>query len=239
MAPEILMEKGYGIEADWWSVGVIMYECLVGYAPFSCTDNLDTCIMILDWKNTLEFPEERNLSSQALDLINHLICAAEDRYTFKQIKNHPWFEGIDFKNIYNETAPWIPDLSNETDTKYFEEVEDKNVDIFFGEEDFLTSEGVPFMSLDEKHLPFVGWTFRRYETIKKKNVKELFNTQSLSLDKIEDESTSTSTNDTTSISLSKTLSGRIKKKKEKKKSKRFLKKKKNKQKKKTKDCSLF
>jgi len=168
MAPEILLEQGYGIEADWWSVGVIMYECLIGYAPFSCTDNLDTCIMILDWKNSLEFPEEKKISDNALDLIYHLICGADNRYSYKQIKNHPWFDGIDFKNIYKETSPWIPELNSETDRSYFEEVEDKNVDIFFGEEDYLSGEVVPFMNLDEKHLPFVGWTFRRYESTPKK-----------------------------------------------------------------------
>lgn len=69
MAPEILMERGYGKEVDWWSVGVIMYECLVGYAPFSCEDTTETCLMILDWKNTLEFPKDAHLSPEAIDLM--------------------------------------------------------------------------------------------------------------------------------------------------------------------------
>lgn len=38
MAPEILRAQGYGKEVDWWSLGIIMYECLIGYAPFSCED---------------------------------------------------------------------------------------------------------------------------------------------------------------------------------------------------------
>ena len=70
MAPEILMEKGYGKEVDWWSVGVIMYECLIGYAPFSCEDTTETCLMILDWKNTLEFPREVGLSNESIDLMS-------------------------------------------------------------------------------------------------------------------------------------------------------------------------
>lgn len=73
MAPEILMEKGYGKEVDWWSVGVIMYECLVGYAPFSCEDTTETCLMILDWKTTLEFPREANLSPEAVDLMTKYV----------------------------------------------------------------------------------------------------------------------------------------------------------------------
>jgi serine/threonine protein kinase len=79
MAPEILMEKGYGKEVDWWSVGVIMYECLVGYAPFSCEDTTETCLMILDWKTTLEFPREANLSPEAVDLMTKYVLGGIPR----------------------------------------------------------------------------------------------------------------------------------------------------------------
>jgi len=49
---------------------------------------------------------------------------------------------------------------------------------FFGNDDDLTSDAVPFMNLEEKHLPFVGWTFRRYGNKPKNNVKEIFNSSS-------------------------------------------------------------
>jgi len=74
MAPEVLLEKGYGPEIDWWSVGVIMYECLVGFAPFSCEDTTETCMMILDWRNSLEIPPDANLSEPAVDLIARSYC---------------------------------------------------------------------------------------------------------------------------------------------------------------------
>ena len=43
VAPEVLEKKGYSQEIDWWSVGVIFYESLVGYAPFCAEDTQEVC----------------------------------------------------------------------------------------------------------------------------------------------------------------------------------------------------
>ena len=50
MAPEILLETGYHADCDWWSLGVVMYEMLVGYPPFYGDDPLVTCRKILCYK---------------------------------------------------------------------------------------------------------------------------------------------------------------------------------------------
>jgi protein-serine/threonine kinase len=69
IAPEVFLQKGYGKECDWWSLGAIMFECLVGYAPF-CSDNPgDTYKKIIDFPNYLFLPEEVYLSREGEGLI--------------------------------------------------------------------------------------------------------------------------------------------------------------------------
>ena len=63
------MLKGYGKECDWWSLGAIMFECLVGYAPFCSENPSDTYKKIIEWPNYLYFPDEVHLSKEAEHLI--------------------------------------------------------------------------------------------------------------------------------------------------------------------------
>jgi len=61
IAPEIFTGQGYGFECDWWSVGAIMFECLVGWPPFCAEDAHDTYRKIVNWRQTLYFPDENPL----------------------------------------------------------------------------------------------------------------------------------------------------------------------------------
>uniref|UniRef100_A0A453E6U4 non-specific serine/threonine protein kinase n=1 Tax=Aegilops tauschii subsp. strangulata TaxID=200361 RepID=A0A453E6U4_AEGTS len=65
IAPEVLLKKGYGMECDWWSLGAIMYEMLVGYPPFYSDDPITTCRKF-NLKFKLQEPEESMLQLYCL-----------------------------------------------------------------------------------------------------------------------------------------------------------------------------
>lgn len=113
IAPEVLAQKGYGKECDWWSLGVILYECVVGYPPFYADEPMQTCRKIINWRQSFGFPPEARarLSPQCIDFIRRLVCNAENRLgttSVDEIKRHPWFHGLDWSSIRRMQAPYIP-----------------------------------------------------------------------------------------------------------------------------------
>lgn len=124
IAPEVLMKKGYGKEVDWWSLGVIMYECLVGYAPFYADDTVSTCKKIVNWRRSLVFPAEAHISPEARSFVTQLVCDAGSRLDIAGIKAHPFFDGIAWDDLEHHCwAPcWVPELRDgELDTTNFDE----------------------------------------------------------------------------------------------------------------------
>jgi len=121
IAPEVFERKGYGNECDWWSLGVIMYECIVGYPPFFSEDPLTTCRKIVNWKKSLEFPDDVALSDNAISLIRCMICDKEDRLDYDGLKKHPFFDGIVWEDLRGTLKPPIvPQVTHETDARNFD-----------------------------------------------------------------------------------------------------------------------
>ncbi|KAH8925911.1 AGC/NDR protein kinase [Atractiella rhizophila] len=159
IAPEIFLQRGYSSECDWWSLGVIMFECICGYPVFASHDAHETYQKILDWKNHLYFPDDIHLSKESEDLIRRMVNNPElrlGRNGADEIKNHPFFDGVDWATIRQIEAPFIPKLRSITDTSYFP-TEDLNEvpDQLAPEEKSHQATG--------KDLAFLGFTFRRYE----------------------------------------------------------------------------
>ncbi|XP_038988535.1 serine/threonine-protein kinase tricornered-like [Phoenix dactylifera] len=193
IAPEVLLKKGYGMECDWWSLGAIMYEMLVGYPPFYSEKQMLTCRKIVNWKTHLKFPEEAKLSPEAKDLICKLLCNVEQRLGTRgahEIKAHPWFKGIQWDRLYQMEAAFVPEVIDELDTHNFEKFEESATPIQ------TSSKSGPWRKkLSSKDVNFVGYTYKNFEIVndhdapgivelKKKNkpkrpsIKTLFDTTS-------------------------------------------------------------
>jgi len=151
IAPEVFAQTGYGFECDWWSLGVIMYECLVGYPPFYAEDPMATCRKIVNWKKTFSFPKEPRLNPLAEDLLRRLVTDAPQRLNFEQIKAHPFFKGLDWNNIRNTKSPIVPKVTSDIDTRNFDKFEPANPSV--GDEELVKQ-----AAADNS---FVGYTYQR------------------------------------------------------------------------------
>ena len=118
LAPEILFEKDYGIEVDWWSLGVIIYEMLSGYLPFKILP--DEKITKNVYKHKIKI--FKHFSLAARDLVTKLLeYNPKKRLGYYQIINHPFFKGINWDIIEKReiAPPFLPDITNGNYFKYF------------------------------------------------------------------------------------------------------------------------
>lgn len=134
LAPEIILGDPHGPPVDYWALGIILYEMLVGFPPF----NDDTVDAIFD--NIIErqilWPDgEKCLSAEAMDLIDKLLDSdPTTRMSWEGIKFHPFFNGINWDTILESIPPFVPTLEGPNDTSYFN---NRNLtDIFIDDEDF-------------------------------------------------------------------------------------------------------
>jgi len=73
IAPEIFTQAGYSFDCDWWSLGTIMFECLIGWPPFCAEDSHDTYRKIVNWRQSLYFPDDVPLGAEAENLIRRYV----------------------------------------------------------------------------------------------------------------------------------------------------------------------
>lgn len=123
IAPEVLLKEGYTQLCDWWSVGVILYEMVVGQPPFNANTPEETQMKVINWQSMLYFPESARLRTQTKDFILRLCCDQRQRlgcHGIEEIKDHPYFRNIDWAELRRIEAPYVPRIKFPEDTSNFD-----------------------------------------------------------------------------------------------------------------------
>ncbi|EFN63550.1 cGMP-dependent protein kinase, isozyme 2 forms cD5/T2 [Camponotus floridanus] len=126
VAPEVILNKGHDISADYWSLGVLMFELLTGTPPFAGGEPMKTYNIILKGIDAIEFP--RSITRNAMALIKKL-CRDNpaERLGYQkggisEIQKHKWFDGFNWEGLRTRTLepPILPRVQSATDTTNFD-----------------------------------------------------------------------------------------------------------------------
>lgn len=128
LAPEIITGAGQNEASDWWSIGCILFEFIFGYPPFHADtpekvfDNI--LLGMIDWPPLSAEEELEICPPECKDLIEKLLTLdPEERLGnngAEEIRNHPYFDGIDWENLFSITPSFVPTLENPESTDYFD-----------------------------------------------------------------------------------------------------------------------
>lgn len=129
LAPEMVNRTGHDRSVDWWAIGVLIYEMLIGVTPFY---NRNRNMLLMKIKNSkVIFPDRTryriDYSDEIVDLITQLLVKDKTKrigfkYGAAEILRHPWFADTDINKLFNKTVipPFKPEISTEfLDTKFF------------------------------------------------------------------------------------------------------------------------
>ncbi|VUZ41893.1 unnamed protein product, partial [Hymenolepis diminuta] len=158
IAPEVFHQKGYECSCDWWSLGVIMYEMLMGFPPFCASTAHETYQNVMSWRETLTFPPDTPISKEAHDLITSLCTDAEHRLGSKggleQFRKHPFFANVDWENIRERPAAIPVQIRSIDDTSNFDE---------FSDEDLTWPNVTDPRRSYKKDLAFINYTYKAFD----------------------------------------------------------------------------
>lgn len=108
MAPEVVSKQGYDKSVDWWAVGILMYEMLIGVTPFF--NRNQNVLLHKIQKSKVVFPDRTrykiDFSDNFQDLVNRLLHKDKTQrmgagpQDFEEVLAHPFFKDINIENIY-------------------------------------------------------------------------------------------------------------------------------------------
>lgn len=168
IAPEVFTQGGYEKSCDWWSLGVIMFEMLIGYPPFCSETPQETYRKVLNWRETLVFPIEMPITNTAKNLILNFCTDADHRLGkndgILEIQSHPFFKGVDWEHIRDRPAAIPVEVKSIDDTSNFDDFPDVD----------LSWNPLPDTNeLSNKDWVFLNYTFKRFEGLTQRGLRNL------------------------------------------------------------------
>ncbi|KAB0349716.1 hypothetical protein FD754_014573, partial [Muntiacus muntjak] len=143
IAPEVILRQGYGKPVDWWAMGIILYEFLVGCVPFFGDTPEELFGQVIS--DEINWPEKDEAPPpDAQDLITLLLrqnplerLGTGGAY---EVKQHRFFRCLDWNSLLRQKAEFIPQLESEDDTSYFDTRSEKYHHMETEEEDDTNDE---------------------------------------------------------------------------------------------------
>jgi len=129
LAPEIIQHKGHSHPVDWWAFGILIFEMMTGQPPFVAEDPMEIYKKIINAKHRLPwfFPKKcRNIIGDLLTK-NPIKRLGSFRGGAIDIKQHDWFDEIDYGDLEDKAIPppYLPIIDNPTDTSNFDSYEEE------------------------------------------------------------------------------------------------------------------
>jgi serine/threonine protein kinase len=167
LAPEILLGIGHSYPVDWWALGVILYEFLAGLPPFAG----ETVQEVFENIHNLRITWPDDIPPLARDLISKLLkLNPEERLGANgsnEVKEHPYFSGINWDTLLTQEASFVPDSSDPFSTAYFEPREER----FPLKEDSVKEfEQSLFEEEFKEDLTFGGFWYVNFANLERKNM---------------------------------------------------------------------
>ena len=205
IAPEVILRQGYGKPVDWWSVGIILYEFLIGCVPFFGETPEELFAHVIN--DEIEWPEDEDwpLPDEAKHLISQLLqqnpLERLGTSGAHEVKEHGFFNGLNWDACLRQKAEFVPQLEDDEDTSYFDTRTDRyNHELDDSEEQEETDESMfsSFSSCSPRY-------HKVYSRIEKELAQERL-LKSSSTSSIVDESTISKPSSPSESSLSRTKS---------------------------------
>jgi len=128
LAPELLLGIAHGPAVDWWALGVMLFEFLMGFPPFN-GESVEQIFQNILQRNIPWPPEQTSedgpsIPPDARDLIDKLLALnAQDRLGYNgadEVKAHPFFKSVNWATVRIQKPVFVPKPDNYSDTSYFD-----------------------------------------------------------------------------------------------------------------------